>query len=136
MKIAGVKTHIVDTLIPEEHRVRSGAGYKLRRQAAFVELTTDEGVTGYGPCSFGSASLDLGSVASLCDNTFAPALVGDDPHRIEHLWDKIYYGSILRVHGPRSVGVAILSAIGIIPAFFLKRPERDASGSSSVEMTA
>ena len=76
MKIAGVKTHIVDTLIPEEHRVRSGAGYKLRRQAAFVELTTDEGVTGYGPCSFGSASLDLGSVASLCDNTFASALVG------------------------------------------------------------
>ena len=30
------------------HRVRSGAGYKLRRQAAFVELTTDEGVTGWG----------------------------------------------------------------------------------------
>jgi len=113
MRIAGVKTHIVDTLIPEEHRVRSGAGYKLRRQAAFVELTTDEGVTGYGPCSFGSASLDLGSVASLCDNTFAATLVGEDPHRIEHLWDKIYYGSILRVHGPRSVGVAILSAIDI-----------------------
>jgi D-galactarolactone cycloisomerase len=113
MKITGVKTHIVDTLIPEEHRVRSGAGYKLRRQAAFVEIATDEGITGYGPCSFGSASLDLGSVATLCDNTFAPALVGADPQRIEHLWDKIYYGSILRVHGARSVGVAILSAIDI-----------------------
>jgi len=48
MRIAGVKTHIVDTLIPEEHRVRSGAGYKLRRQAAFVELTTDDGLAGYG----------------------------------------------------------------------------------------
>ena len=113
MKITGVKTHIVDTVIPEEHRVRSGAGYKLRRQAAFVELTTDEGIKGYGPCSFGSASLDLGSVATLCDNTFAASLVGEDPHRIEYLWDKIYYGSILRVHGPRSVGVAILSAIDI-----------------------
>jgi len=113
MRITGVKTHIVDTLIPEEHRVRSGAGYKLRRQAAFVELTTDEGVTGYGPCSFGSASLDLGSVASLCDNTFAAALVGEDPQRIEYLWDKLYYGSIIRVHGGRSVGVAILSAIDI-----------------------
>jgi D-galactarolactone cycloisomerase len=113
MRISGVKTHLVDTEIPEEHRVRSGAGYKLRRQAAFVELTTDEGITGYGPCSFGSASLDLGSVATLCDNTFAPALIGQDPNRIEHLWDKIYYGSILRVHGPRSVGVAILSAIDI-----------------------
>ena len=113
MRITGVRTHIVDTPIPEEHRVRSGAGYKLARQAAFVELTTDEGLKGYGPCSFGSASLDLGSVATLCDNTFADALVGEDPHRIEHLWDKIYYGSIVRVHGPRSVGVAILSAIDI-----------------------
>ncbi len=113
MKITGVKTHIVDVPIPEEHRVRSGAGYKLRRQAAFVEIATDEGIAGYGPCSFGSASLDLGSVASLCDNTFAQALVGEDASRIEHLWDKIYYGSIVRVHGPRSVGVAILSAIDI-----------------------
>jgi D-galactarolactone cycloisomerase len=113
MRIADVRTHIVDAPIPEEHRVRSGAGYKLARQAAFVEITTDDGLRGYGPCSFGSASLDLGSVATLCDTTFAQALVGEDAHRIEYLWDKIYYGSIVRVHGPRSVGVAILSAIDI-----------------------
>jgi D-galactarolactone cycloisomerase len=111
--IAAVTTHIVDVPIPEEHRVRSGAGYKLRRQAAFVEVTTDEGVSGYGPCSFGSASLDLRSVATLCDNTFAPALVGEDASRIEHLWNKLYFGSITRVHGYRGVGVAILSAIDI-----------------------
>ena len=79
----------------------------------FVEITTDEGITGIGPCSFGSASLDLGSVATLIDNTFAPALVGEDPQRIERLWDKIYYGSIVRVHGPRGLGVAILSAVDI-----------------------
>lgn len=113
MRITAVKTHIVDTPIPEEHRVRSGAGYKLARQAAFVEIRTDEGIAGYGPCSFGSASLDLGSVATLTDNTFAQALVGEDPDRIERLWDKLYYGSITRVHGYRSVGVAILSAIDI-----------------------
>jgi EmrB/QacA subfamily drug resistance transporter len=32
--------------------------------------------------------------------------------------------------------IAILSAIGIVPAFFLKRPERETSGSSAVEMAA
>jgi EmrB/QacA subfamily drug resistance transporter len=32
--------------------------------------------------------------------------------------------------------VAILSALGIIPAFFLKRPDRNASGSGAVEMAA
>jgi D-galactarolactone cycloisomerase len=113
MRITSVKTHLVHCAIPEEHRVRSGAGYKLARQSAFVEIATDEGITGIGPCSFGSASLDLGSVATLIDNTFAPALVGEDPQRIERLWDKFYYGSIVRVHGPRGLGVAILSAVDI-----------------------
>ena len=31
MKITGVRTHLVHCPIPEEHRVRSGAGYKLAR---------------------------------------------------------------------------------------------------------
>jgi D-galactarolactone cycloisomerase len=113
MKIAGVRTHLVHCPIPEEHRVRSGAGYKLARQAAFVEIETDEGISGYGPCSFGSVSLDLASVAALIEKTYSPALVGQDPGRIEHHWDRIYYGAITRTHGPRGVGVAMLSAIDI-----------------------
>jgi D-galactarolactone cycloisomerase len=113
MKITGVRTHLVHCPIPQEHRVRSGAGYKLARQAAFVEIETDEGMSGYGPCSFGSVSLDLASVAALIEKTYAPALVGQDPGRIEHHWDRIYYGAITRTHGPRGVGVAMLSAIDI-----------------------
>jgi D-galactarolactone cycloisomerase len=113
MRITGVKTHLVHCPIPEQHRVRSGAGYKLARQAAFVEIETDEGLSGFGPCSFGSVSLDLRSVAALIENTYRPALIGADPGRIEHLWDKIYYGAITRTHGPRGVGVAMLSAIDI-----------------------
>jgi D-galactarolactone cycloisomerase len=113
MKITGVRTHLVHCPIPEEHRVRSGAGYKLARQAAFVEIETDEGMSGFGPCSFGSVSLDLASVGALIEKTYAPALVGQDPGRIEHHWDRIYYGAITRTHGPRGVGVAMLSAIDI-----------------------
>ena len=79
MKVTGVKTHLVHCPIPEEHRVRSGAGYKLARQSLFVELTTDEGISGFGPCSFGSVSLDLRSVASLLESTYGPAIVGLDP---------------------------------------------------------
>jgi D-galactarolactone cycloisomerase len=113
LRIVGVKTHLVHCPIPEEHRVRSGAGYKLARQSAFVEVTTDEGISGFGPCSFGSVSLDLRSVASLIESTYGPALVGLDPARIEHVWDKLYYGAITRTHGPRGVGVAMLSAIDV-----------------------
>ena len=113
MKISSVKTHLVHCPIPEEYRVRSGAGYKLARQAAFIEIQTDEGLSGVGPVSFGSASLDLGSVATLVDRSLAPMLVGEDPHRIEYLWEKIYYGAILRVHGHRGMGVAMLSGVDI-----------------------
>jgi D-galactarolactone cycloisomerase len=113
VRITSVKTHLVHCAIPEEHRVRSGAGLKLARQAAFVEIETDEGLSGVGPCSFGSASLDLNAIASLVDRAMAPALVGEDAHRIEHLWNKLYYGSILRVHGHRGVGLALLSGIDI-----------------------
>jgi D-galactarolactone cycloisomerase len=113
MRISGVKTHLVHCPIPEEHRVRSGAGYKLARQAAFVEITTDEGISGVGPCSFGSASLDLESVATLIDRTFAPMLIGEEASRIEYLWEKVYYGAIVRTHGHRGLGVAVLSAVDI-----------------------
>lgn len=113
MKITSVRTHLVHCPIPEDKRVRSGAGLKLARQTAFVEIQTDEGISGIGPCSFGSASLDLGAVASLVDNTLAPMLVGEDPHRIQYLWDKIYYGAIVRVHGHRGIGVALLSGVDI-----------------------
>jgi L-alanine-DL-glutamate epimerase-like enolase superfamily enzyme len=112
-RIAGVKTHLVHCPIPEQFRVRSGAGLKLARQAAFVEITTDQGLTGIGPCSFGSASLDLHAAASMLDHAIAPMLLGEDAGRISYLWDKVYYGSITRVLGPRGIGVALLSGVDI-----------------------
>lgn len=113
MKIAGVKTHLVHCPIPEHERVRSGAGLKLARQAAFVEVVTDDGLSGIGPCSFGSASLDLNAAASMIDHALAPMLIGEDPSRIQYLWEKIYYGSVTRVLGHRGIGVALLSGVDI-----------------------
>ena len=111
--ITGVKTQLVNCPIPEHLGVRSDAGLKLARQAAFVEITTADGLSGSGPCSFGSASLDLAAAASLLDHAIAPMLVGEDAGRIEYLWDKVYYGSITRVLGPRGIGVALLSGVDI-----------------------
>ncbi len=112
-RIVAVKTHLVHCAIPAELRVRSGAGLKLARQSAFVEITTDQGLTGIGPCSFGSASLDLAAAASMLDHAIAPILLGEDAGRISYLWDKVYYGSITRVLGPRGIGVALLSGVDI-----------------------
>src|SRR3954447_2354134 len=113
MKITRLTTHLVHCPIPERHRVRSGAGLKLARQAAFVEIETDEGISGIGPCSFGSASVDLFIVRSVVDRAIAPMLAGRDPAAIEATWDQIYYRVVTRVLGHRGMGVAVLSAIDI-----------------------
>jgi D-galactarolactone cycloisomerase len=113
MRISSVETHLVHCPIPDDDRVRSGAGLKLARQATIVEIFTDDGLSGIGPCSFGSASLDLDAAALLIDRTLAPMLLGEDPQRIEYLWNKLYYGAILRVQGHRGIGLALLSGIDI-----------------------
>lgn len=113
MKISRITTHLVHCPIPAAEQVRSGAGLKLARQAALVEIETDDGLSGVGPCSFGSASVDLFAVASIVERGIAPMLVGRDPGAIEAIWNDLYYGVILRVLGHRGLGVAVLSAVDI-----------------------
>lgn len=113
MRITDVRTFVVDCSIPPEHRVRSGAGLKLARQAAFLEVSTDTGITGTGPCSFGSANLALAGVIALVENLIKPLVVGKDPFDTAALWSEVYYGVLLRVLGNRSIGVAILSGLDI-----------------------
>lgn len=113
MKIISIETHLIHTEIPSDKQVTSGAGTKFARQAALVEVHTDEGISGVGPCSFGSASLDLQAVKSLVDNVFAPEIVGREAGQIERIWEHLYHGVILRVLGNRGMGLAILSGLDI-----------------------
>jgi D-galactarolactone cycloisomerase len=53
------------------------------------------------------------AAASILDHAIAPMLIGEDAGRINYLWEKIYYGSITRVLGPRGIGVALLSGVYI-----------------------
>jgi D-galactarolactone cycloisomerase len=113
VRISDLRVHLVDVQIPVEQRVRSGAGLKLSRQAALIELVTDDGLSGLGPCSFGSVSFELTFVKTLVEGVFKPALLGRDPGAIEAIWETLYYGLIGRTYGNRGVGIAILSAIDI-----------------------
>lgn len=113
MRITDVQVHLVEAPIPIERQVESGAGRKLSRQAALVEVLSDEELSGIGPCSFGSISFDLSIVDSLARNVFLPLLVGRDPRAIGSIWHDLYYGVLVRSLGNRGVGVAVLSAIEI-----------------------
>lgn len=113
MRITQVRTHLVEAVIPPDKQVESGAGLKRSRQAAIVQVFTDDGLSGVGSCSFGSVSFELNFVADLVQGAFAPLLAGQDARQVERIWESLYYGLILRSLGSRSVAVAILSAIDV-----------------------
>ena len=61
---------------------------KPTREWIFVELETDEGITGLGECSDYAATAHL--VAGL--EAVKPFVVGMDPRNIEDLWQKLFHG--------------------------------------------
>ncbi|MBT4644115.1 MAG: mandelate racemase/muconate lactonizing enzyme family protein [Deltaproteobacteria bacterium] len=56
----------------------------------FVEITTDENLTGVGEAWWG---LSVKPVESVINDALAPLIIGEDSGRIEYLWQKIFkYG--------------------------------------------
>lgn len=76
---------------PGQYRIISG----------FVEVQTDEGVTGLG----GPITADQAGVIA---HQLAPIAVGEDPWATERIWDKLYRS---QVHGRGGVAMMALSAL-------------------------
>lgn len=110
MKIISIKPHLVHAWIPEAHRFECAAGYRLARQMCLVEVITDEGITGYGSCS---DQYDLDVLATIINKVLQPEFIGRDPFQTEKMWDTLYYGTLMRSLGHRSVGMAAMSGIDI-----------------------
>jgi galactonate dehydratase len=89
MKITSLKTVVVNAEM---------------RNWVFVKVGTDEGLYGWGEASLEWKTRSL--VGAVED--FAPMVIGEDPTRIEHLYQKMYRQSFWRV------GVIGLSAISAI----------------------
>ena len=79
-------------------RLRDGT-YKLK--SIFLEIETDEGVTGLG----GPMPRE---VAYVVDQEFRGLLMGEDPRANERIWDKMYRSA---VHGRKGVAMMAISAI-------------------------
>ncbi len=81
MKITDVKAYVVDPPLPEY-------GSSSERQWTFVQIDTDEGITGWGEATNypgGGSFLTAQLVLMLKE-----VLVGEDPANIEPLWHKMY----------------------------------------------
>ena len=79
------------------------------RHYLLVKVRGDDGVEGIGFCYSGSAAGALGTVA--VRDLLAPVLIGEDPYRVEGLWDAMYRESILQ--GRAGTVMRALSALDI-----------------------
>ncbi len=71
--------------------------------STFVQIETDEGVSGTGPIS-------VASVPFYIDTQLKPLLIGQDPMAIELLWDQMYRNAI---HGRKGDNMMAISSIDI-----------------------
>jgi len=82
----------------EMQRVQDGS---LAITSIFVEIETDEGVTGLG----GPMNLDIALIAH---RRFRPYLIGENPLAVERLWDLMYRAA---VHGHKGETMFAISAL-------------------------
>src|SRR5262247_98627 len=107
MKILDVRT------MPLAYRCEkpymSAAGGQVARNTLLVEIETDTGLVGLGEA--GSAGGPLASTQVVVEQELKPLLVGEDPLRIEYLWQKMFQRT--RQHGRRGIVLHAMSGIDI-----------------------
>ncbi|MCY4651607.1 MAG: hypothetical protein OXC95_00410, partial [Dehalococcoidia bacterium] len=84
MKVTDVKTMVVENEPP----------YRGGRYLLFIQVETDEGITGLGERITGNTYSDrlgdLQSQISLINELAGQFVVGENPFNIERIWDRMY----------------------------------------------
>ena len=109
MRVTGVKTTVVEAEKPVGEEKYVGGRYFL-----FIELLTDEGITGIGERIAGSAFSDrledLKSQVNLVKELVGQIVLGEDPLNTELIWDKMY-GTWHDLRHPSLYATPAISAI-------------------------
>jgi L-alanine-DL-glutamate epimerase-like enolase superfamily enzyme len=80
--------------VPLDHVTSFSTRTVSARDYCLVKVRSNEGVEGIGFCYVGSAGGRIAGVA--VEELLAPKLVGQDPHRVEGLWQTMYSESLLQ----------------------------------------
>lgn len=107
MKIVGVRSHVLQYDLDEE--LGYSQQYYARRTVHLVEVSTDEGLTGWGEC-FGPGHIALANKA-IVERVIGPMVIGDDPLAREKLWQRVY--NLTRDHGQKGMVIQALSGFDI-----------------------
>jgi D-galactarolactone cycloisomerase len=107
MKITGIRSHVLQYDLDEE--LGYSQQYYLKRTTHLVEITTDEGITGWGEC-FGGGDIAFANKA-IVERVIQPMVLGMDPLEREVIWHKVY--NLLRDHGQKGMPIQSLSGVDI-----------------------
>ena len=107
MKISKIETELYHVPLS---RPMEDAIHGLQRDFSLivVKITTDDGATGMG-YTYSVGQVGGTSIATLIKDNLAPILIGEDPRRIEQLWQKMWWA--LHYVGRGGIAVFGLSAI-------------------------
>ncbi|MEM7256049.1 MAG: mandelate racemase/muconate lactonizing enzyme family protein [Pseudomonadota bacterium] len=107
MKITSVRSHVLRYEMPEE--LGYSQQYYQQRTAHLVEVTTDQGITGWGEC-FGPGNVALAN-KGIVEKVIQPLVVGANPLDRDVIWHKVY--NLLRDHGQKGMSMQSLSGVDI-----------------------
>lgn len=108
MKITDVKTHVLSTHLEEPFAF--SMGWVAQRSAVIVELSTDEGVTGWGEAlCHGLQPPEI--AAAIIETALKPIVVGQDPFDVDVLWERMYNRT--RPFGQKGAVPNAISAVDI-----------------------
>ena len=110
MKISRVTPWIIERRRRRARRAAPGAGpARAPRQYVFVQVDTDEGITGWGEITTYPGVANRAVCAVLRE--LAPCLAAQDPSRIEAIWHKLFRA--FTYMGTRGATTAVVSGIDI-----------------------
>ena len=108
MKIQRIDIHVLKS--PLAQPFAFSQGWVRQRSATLVEITTDDGIVGWGE-AFAQGLEPPEIAAKAIEVALAPLLIGEDPRAVEVLWHRMYHAT--RDYGRKGSVVAAMSAIDI-----------------------
>jgi D-galactarolactone cycloisomerase len=90
MRISDVRVLLLSAPIPTERRWTSDFGTNTKQDIAIVIVETDAGLVGYGEAKGTPVVMKV-----LVEDVLGPQIIGDDPTRVEFVWEKLYSASRL-----------------------------------------
>ncbi|MGA7971186.1 MAG: mandelate racemase/muconate lactonizing enzyme family protein [Pseudolabrys sp.] len=106
MKITDIAIHVLKTPLTEPFAFSQG--WVRQRAATLVEVTTDEGISGWGE-AFAQGLEPPEIAATVIDKALRPLVMGADPRDTEVLWHRMYH--MTRDYGRKGSVIAGISAI-------------------------